>query len=356
MHLFTALRDQLILRRAFGADVSKAYRCWLLARNYHRHRKVWRKKYYFDISYRKALTRAVANMILDDDRRTPFLQIGAMFDLPSVAGCGSKTMSYHDGNILESLHSGYGMQGVPKKAIDQIIQYERDLAHRTNLILTMSEYLRQSFIHGFSLPKHRVVNVGGGLNYLSVPPIPSDKNYDSAELLFVGVEFERKGGKQLLQAFADVVQQIPRAKLHIVGPASVSVPQSLKNSVILHGFLSRSNPAEARKMNELFDRCPILILPSLYEPFGIAPLEAMARGSACIVTDAWALREMVRPGVNGELVERGSADELAFKIVRLLSAPDDIRRFGQAGREIVLAHYTWPKVAQRIHAAAESIS
>jgi glycosyltransferase involved in cell wall biosynthesis len=248
------------------------------------------------------------------------------------------------------------MKGVPQGAIDRIIHYERDLAHSADLVLTMSEYLRQSFIHGFGVPEHRVFNVGAGLNYTSIPAMPVHKDYDSAEILFVGVEFERKGGRQLLQAFADVIRQIPRARLHIVGPTSVVIPQHLQNNVAFHGFLNRSNPAGARKMDGLFERCSILLLPSLYEPFGIAPLEAMARGMACIVTDAWALREMVRPNVNGELVQPGDVEELAFKIVRLLSAPDEIRRLGTAGREIVLARYTWPSVAQRIRAAVDGLS
>jgi glycosyltransferase involved in cell wall biosynthesis len=273
-----------------------------------------------------------------------------MFNLPSVLRGRSKCMSYHDGNILESLASGYGLEGVPKKVIDRAVEYEREAAHSVDLVLTMSEYLRQSFITGFGVPADRVVRVGCGINQTSIPEIPPDKDYDTAEVLFVGVEFERKGGQQLLRAFAEVIQRIPRAKLHIVGPAAVPVLPALKDNVVLHGFLRKSDPNDAAKLNELYKRCCVLVLPSLYEPFGIAPLEAMTHGMACIVTDAWALRETVQPGVNGELVEKGNAGDLAAKLICLLSAPETIRRMGHAGREIAKEQYTWTAVARRISA------
>ncbi len=222
-----------------------------------------------------------------------------------------------------------------------------------DIVLTMSEYLRQSFINGFGVAPEKVVNVGGAINQTSLPEIPPDKAYDSCELLFVGVEFERKGGKQLLKAFGEVIQKFPKAKLHIVGPGLVAIPTALQNNVELHGFLRKSDANDWAKLSELYRRCSVLVLPSLYEPFGIAPLEGMVHGLACVVTDGWALREMVRHGVNGELVERGNADDLAAKMISLLSRPDEIQRMGRTGRQIVIEKYTWAAVAKRIGRAAE---
>ncbi|HEY1215703.1 MAG TPA: glycosyltransferase family 4 protein, partial [Bryobacteraceae bacterium] len=120
------------------------------------------------------------------------------------------------------------------------------------------------------------------------------------------------------------------------------------------GHLSKSDPEQRRKQDSLFREATLFVLPSLYEPFGIAPLEAMLYRLPAVVTDAWALREFVTPGVNGALVEKGSIEDLATKLIQLLSHPDSLAEMGQRGRETVLASYTWPSVVDRMVAVIRS--
>jgi alpha-maltose-1-phosphate synthase len=175
-----------------------------------------------------------------------------------------------------------------------------------------------------------------------------NKRYDTHEILFIGVEFERKGGDYLLRAFNNVREKFPRAILHIVGPRQLAVPASLESQVIHHGFLSKQDPAGAKKLHELFRRSCLFVMPSLYEPFGIAPLEAMSYGLPCVVSNGWALSEIVNSGVTGELVEPGSVEDLTDKILRLLGDPDLLCRMGEAGRKRVEREYSWDNVVDRI--------
>ena len=59
-------------------------------------------------------------------------------------------------------------------------------------------------------------------------------------------------------------------------PRTLSIPLELAGGVRYHGFLSKSDPKDVEKLRELFRTCSLFVLPSLYEPFGIAPLEANA--------------------------------------------------------------------------------
>ena len=81
----------------------------------------------------------------------------------------------------------------------------------------------------------------------------------------------------------------------------------------------------------------------------------MLYGLPAIVTNAWALRECVIPGINGDLAEKGNAEDLATKITQLLADPTRLSVMGQQAREIVLTRYTWPAVAQRISAALKTL-
>lgn len=342
--LLNSLESAGILDRAVGIKVPQPWNGMLLAKNFNRNRAVWRLHFYFDPAYRRALTRAAKQTAAT----SPFLlQLGHMFSLP-VAFPTKKCISYHDGNLSELLKSGFGLNGVSRSRIDEALRYEEQVAGQMTAIFTFSEYLRQSFISDYRVPADRVFNVGGGINLAEFPPPDMHKDYSAPRILFIGTEFGRKGGPQLLEAFRKVRVALPAAELHIVGPDKI---ENLPAGAVFHGRLSKSDPDQKRQLESLFRESSLFVLPSLYEPFGIAPLEAMLYQLPCLVTDAWALREAVTPGVNGDLVSKGSVDELAARMIKLLSDPAELAIMGQRGRDLVLQKYTWSAVADRIVAA-----
>jgi glycosyltransferase involved in cell wall biosynthesis len=337
-----------ILDRAVGIKVPSLLNKILLAKNFNRNRTLWRSHYYYDPAYRRALTQAAKRVSVT----SPFLlQIGHMFSLPD-AFPNKRCISYHDGNLAERLKSGFGFEGVSAKRIDQALRYEERVAGQMAAVFTFSEYLRQSFISDYHVPAERIFNVGGGVNFTEFPPANPRKDYSTPRILFIGTDFVRKGGPQLLQAFRAVREALPAAELHIVGPAKLT---DLPCGVIFHGHLSKGDPDQKNKIESLFRDSTLFVLPSLYEPFGIAPLEAMLYQLPCLVTDSWALRESVIPGLNGNLVPKGSVEGLAAKMLSLLADPSRLAAMGQQGRDLVLRQYTWPVVADRISAAVNEI-
>ena len=313
----------------------------LLLKNFHPNRAVWRQHFYADPAYRSALTRAAGRITTDD---TVLLQLGSMFSLPE-AHPRSRCISYHDGNLAERLKSGYNLKGISTRRIDQALRYEETVSQQMTAVFTFSEYLRQSFIRDYHVDAAKVFSVGGGINLQTIPPENSIKDYSAPRLLFIGSEFARKGGPQLLEAFRSVRQQMPAAELHIAGPRKL--PET-PPGVVFHGHLTKSDPAQAAQLEALFRQATLFVLPSLYEPFGIAPLEAMLYQLPCIVTGEWALAESVTDGVNGALVSKGSVSALAEALLRLLREPEQLAVMGRKGRERVLAHYTWPRVVAQM--------
>ena len=346
--LTDAMQAAGLLDRAVGIELPAWRKNLLLLKNFNRNRTVWRQHFYADPAYRNALTAAARAVPVE----SPFLfQPGSMFSLPD-AFPARKCISYHDGNLAELLKSGYNTKGISAKRVDQSLRYEEAVSNRMTAVFTFSEYLRQSFIRDYHVPESRVFNVGGGINLTTFPDSDPAKDYSANRILFIGTQFERKGGPQLLQAFRVLRESIPDAELHIVGPVTVT---DLPPGAIAHGHLSKANPAHVEQLEALFRRATLFVLPSLYEPFGIAPLEAMLYGIPCVVTDAWALAESVTPGRTGALVERGSVPDLAAKLLQLLSDPAKLREMGRAGREQVLAQYTWPTVVGRMSSIIETL-
>jgi starch synthase len=348
--LFTALQKRGALRRAFGAEISKAARLALMLKNFRPRRKTWSRQYYIDPSHRNALTRQLAACVEPEDFGGCFLQIGAMFSMPQAVNGKALCFAYHDSNIAEAV-AAEDMRSVSQKLIDRSLKYERELAQECDLIFVTGSFLKRSFVDVFGVDPSRVVVVGGGPNITGGTEIDYSKTYDTGEILFVGIDFERKGGAQLLSAFSRVVQRFPTARLHIVGPRHVSIPVDIRDKIIFHGYVSRQTSEGAALFRDLYHRCSVFVLPSRYEPFGISSLEAMLRQIPVVVTRGWGWLDTVKDGVNGFLVGRGNVEHLAETLLACLSDPDSLQRMGRAGREIILGNFTWDLVARRMHEA-----
>jgi alpha-maltose-1-phosphate synthase len=103
----------------------------------------------------------------------------------------------------------------------------------------------------------------------------------------------------------------------------------------------------------LLSGATVFVCPSVYEPFGLVNLEAMACGTAVVASRVGGIPEIVVEGETGHLVEwdehrpAAFAPALAARIGELLDDPERARRMGQAGRRRVLDRFTWPVIADR---------
>ena len=349
--LFEEMRQQGVLHGASGGEVTGLRRLMLLASSFHPRRETWRLRYYLGTRYRQSLTRVLAPTALSLPAEVAVFQLGGLFDLPSVVGRQKNCFSYHDGNMAQRLKNPYASSAVPAWLAQTAMSYEHKVYHGMTRVLTMSQHLRRSFIEDFDLPSERVVCVGAGVNLNRLPPDRPDKRYDTGELLFIGVEFQRKGGHVLLQAFAEVRKRHPHAVLHVVGPRSGPPAELPMEGVQWHGYLSKRNASQAALLEKLFEQSSVFVLPSLYEPFGIAPAEGMMHGLPAVVSGAWALGETVTDGESGLHVPPGEMKALAGALIRLLEAPEFCRTLGRQARQRALARFTWEGVVQRIRQA-----
>jgi starch synthase len=217
---------------------------------------------------------------------------------------------------------------------------------RLQLIFTMSDWLRRSFVDDFDQAPEKVITVGAGANLESVPEAP-ERTFASPRVLFVGKRWERKGGPQLLEAFRRLRQERADAELWIVGPEE---PPAQEAGIRFHGRISRSSPEGERRLAELYRGATVFAMPSIYEPFGVAFLEAMAYRLPCIGSDRCAMPEIVEDGVTGNTVDAFDTEALARRLLEL-AEPDRARAFGGAGHRRFLERFTWDGVAARMVAA-----
>lgn len=118
--------------------------------------------------------------------------------------------------------------------------------------------------------------------------------------LFIGTQFEIKGGEALLKAFGRIARKYPDCRLDIVThlPPRFSALAAECPNIVVHEATFSREQIHSRFMAH----ADVLVLPTYVESFGMAALEALAHGLALIATDVYALKEMVLPGKNGNLI------------------------------------------------------
>jgi glycosyltransferase involved in cell wall biosynthesis len=292
---------------------------------------------------RVSATRAAAAL----DGADTLLQLTGYFDpgrpRPDLLRC-----SYHDGNLAGFLRRPDLRIAADSRLARRSLAYEQRLYDSIDLIFCMSEQLRQSFLSDFAQAPDKVVTVGAGANVAVTEP--PERDYAPPRFLFVGKQWERKGGPTVLRAFARLRDEVPDTTLVIAGPASLSVDQP---GVQMLGRVSREDGAPGAMLDQ-YRRATAFVMPSLYEPLGVAVLEAMAAGLPCIGSTGGALPELIEEGVTGFLVPPGDAEALLARRRELAVSPDLCRTLGEAGAARYRERFTWDAVADRMLAAISS--
>jgi glycosyltransferase involved in cell wall biosynthesis len=300
----------------------------------------WKNRYRASVPRFRALTEVARVEIERSPDITGVLQIGAWFSAGSVTKL--PCFSYHDANAAMGYRNyGRGLLTEPQQR--EHLRWESDVYSKLRGIFVMSSWLASSFMTDFAVPAGKLNVVGAGINTGALPSLP-DRDFSLARFLFVGKDFERKGGPFLLKAFAEVRRQIPHAELVIVGP-SLKLDQE---GVTCPGFLSLAQPAHVAQLNELFRSATAVVLPSVYEPFGISLLEGMAFGLPCIAADRCAMPEIVQHRKTGLVVAAENVGSLADAMLELARNPGDAEAMGRAGRRRVETDFTWDAVTRKI--------
>lgn len=217
------------------------------------------------------------------------------------------------------------------------VRLEREVYEGARHIFTMSDWARNSMLDDYGIEPSRVSTVGAGTNL--IPADVPERDWSDPVALFVGLEFDRKGGRELLAAWPAVRERVPGAKLWIVGTRGERREEA---GITWFGRVG------ADELRSLYARATVFVLPSLYDMFPHVLREALGSGLPCVTTDTGAISEIVRDGVDSVLVPPGDARSLATALTEVLSAPDRAHEMGVAGRTRVLAQDSWESVAQRM--------
>ncbi|TAK35293.1 MAG: glycosyltransferase family 1 protein [Chloroflexota bacterium] len=172
----------------------------------------------------------------------------------------------------------------------------------------------------------------------------------------VGRLVQEKGVHILVESIPHVLRQFPMAKFVIAGTGGM-LPElkiraeqlGVSNKVFFTGFI----PDEDR--NRLFQVADVAVFPSLYEPFGIVALEAMAARTPVVVSSVGGFAEIVQNNETGMVVYPDSVESLTWGITHTLARPDWAQARADNAYRMVLRDYSWDEIARRTREVYERI-
>jgi len=231
---------------------------------------------------------------------------------------------------------------------------ERWVLRRAGSISVVSEESRLRCVR-LGAPADRVVLVGNtpeNVADLTCPrPFPAELRAwaKRPRALFVGTLIADRGVKEVVDAFALVVREIPDAALIVVGdgPDRPRIAQTVER-LGLGGNVALLGWRDHAKLTAFYQHCQVGLLPFLDTPHVRVTLanklfDYMGASLAVLAADLPPMRRIVEETRAGVLHPAGSAEQLARHLVDLLNDPDTCRALGVRGRDAVLAKYNWER-------------
>jgi glycosyltransferase involved in cell wall biosynthesis len=300
-----------------------------------------------------------------------------------VNSLGGKVDIFHAHDWLVA-NAGIGLKHVFRKPLLTTIHsteigrrngihfdYER-MIHETEAWLTYeawrviccSDYMVSHVKWAFGLPTDKLVMIPNGVdaevytriehedlsNFRSKFALPEEKI-----VLFVGRLVYEKGVHVLINAVPKVLEKV-NAKFIIVGNGYMKEQLSniVKNMGLAHKvhFTGFVDDETLRKLQKCAD---VSVVPSLFEPFGIVALEAMAAKSPVVVSDTGGLSEIVEHEVTGVKVYANNPESLTWGITKVLLDENFAKRIKENAYKKVQEKYNWNKIAQQTKATYETI-
>jgi glycogen(starch) synthase len=170
---------------------------------------------------------------------------------------------------------------------------------------------------------------------------------DEKIVIFVGRFVREKGIQVLLNSACSILAREPNTKFLIVGGGHrerferFTEWMGLRERVLFTGFQAN------RALQQLYRVADVAVFPSLYEPFGIVALEAMAAGVPVVASDAGGLREVVLHDQTGTLSFAGDSASLAWAVLRVLQDPDRAAELAQKAHQRLGTDFNWSSIADQ---------
>jgi glycosyltransferase involved in cell wall biosynthesis len=228
--------------------------------------------------------------------------------------------------IFDRVGEAYGH----RRGLDLVELMKRRFTARSfasaSRLVTWCRWAAYSLTSDYGVPAEKIDVIAPGVDLNIFRPTLLPRKSGPLRILFVGAQFERKGGRELLEAARGLGEEV---ELDLVtGSEDVNVPAGVRATV------HRGLKPQSERLIQLYQAADIFALPSRGDCMPQAVAEALACGLPVVATSVGAMAEMVLDDVNGHLVRPRDPRALSAAIASLVNSPARRRAMGHSSRVI----------------------
>ena len=230
---------------------------------------------------------------------------------------------------------------------------ERYVVQNADKVIAVSAEMRTDVIKHYQIPEQKVVVIHNGIDPDEYQ-LTTERTYLDEQgirepyLLFVGRISRQKGILQLLEAMELLKDLNLKLILCASAPDTPELEVAVGERVAANPHIKWLNQMVSKpNVRQLYSHARLFICPSVYEPFGIINLEAMACQAPVVASAVGGIKEVIINGETGVLVPPDNPAELAAAIRRVVNAPELLAHYRTAGRERVVKHFSWDSIARQ---------
>jgi glycosyltransferase involved in cell wall biosynthesis len=224
---------------------------------------------------------------------------------------------------------------------------EQTSYQKSRHIMADSESTRNILLKLYGIPSHTCTTVPIGVDTTRFYPLDKDRIPNS--LFFIGRLEKRKGIDFLIKALERVRRTIPDVKVYLVGGGNLdrSTIQYIKRHNLM-SHLSFEGTIPDKMVNAWYNRVTAVVIPSVFEGFGLTAIESMASGTPVIATRVDGLKDIVIHGKNGLLAAYNDDRALSAHIINVLTNEGMRQKLVQHGFHTVNRSYNWGKIGDNV--------
>jgi glycosyltransferase involved in cell wall biosynthesis len=275
--------------------------------------------------------------------------------------CDRPMVFWADGTFanIQNFYPQYS--NLPQEVIRDWHQMEKQALQKSKLAIYSSDWAAQSAIndYGAEPSKVKVVPFGSNtdspFNSETIKDIIASRKSDRCKLLFLTVDWERKGGNVAYQVAKQLNQAGLKTELTVVG-CQPKIEEHLPDFVKALGFISKSTQEGKQKIQKLIMESHFLILPTLADCTPIVFCEANSLGVPCLSTKVGGIPTMIHDGVNGQLFDQNSSIfEYCDYITNLFSNYSNYKNLALSAFNEYESRLNWQVAGQKVKELLKTI-
>ena len=274
-----------------------------------------------------------------------------------LSGFAGKNLKHkHSFPLIATIHATeHGRnQGIHTDQQRYIQSIEWDLCYEAWRVICCSHYMMDEVVGVLGAPYDKLDVIPNGVDMSKFELAFDEGEFrrwfarpEEKIVFFVGRMVPEKGVQVLIEAIPEILPAYNDVKFVIVGGGDRAPLVKLAEDMGVSDRVFFTGYVDDDTLLKLYRVADVAVYPSLYEPFGIVALEAMAARVPVIVTDVGGLREVVDHGITGLSAWADNPDALAWAILQILKNPYSARMMVENAYRKVAEQFSWQRIAEQ---------